>query len=431
MDESSNGDANGGRARLPFRIEGAGGSAILVRYGDFYFNTKSRCRRMMLNSLSAEARQVYACLELATMGFQQEVAVVMDGGKKRLLTRCDIAEQTGLHEAHARRGLVELELAGLAERRPIEGGDLVKGNIEIYSWAEPHQAKEPKRDPRAAPIPGWMPDSWGALRAFVKRSRLKLLCNLGDARDSLMAEGEEVARDLEKAEKGARTFLERVSAQSRPNKEERTERTIERTSSSSILSTEEEGGRRRAPAGAVGDEPTAPETSPVDAASSPTGGAATGTAVAREPEPLAAQEPPPTVAGVLTALQKQGIPTQDRKAEDLIRKCQAHAPDCTQTEIDHFIAQIAAKPVGGQRPGIGWLLLNVPECFRGVSFRRYREDAKRAGKLDLPRLDAQAREFGIRGGYEGVVRAYREALVKHPEDVPVYLKNFPELKDEP
>ena len=39
---------------------------------------------MMQNSLSSEARQVYACLELATMGLQQELAVVMERARDAL-----------------------------------------------------------------------------------------------------------------------------------------------------------------------------------------------------------------------------------------------------------------------------------------------------------------------------------------------------------
>jgi hypothetical protein len=58
----------------PFKITGADGERIDIPAGEYYFNTKARARRMMLNFLSPEARRVYACMELATMGFQQELS---------------------------------------------------------------------------------------------------------------------------------------------------------------------------------------------------------------------------------------------------------------------------------------------------------------------------------------------------------------------
>jgi hypothetical protein len=209
-----------------FRIKGADGP-IAIEYGEYYFNTKARGRRMMQNSLSSEARRVYACLELATMGFQQELAVRMVDGEKQPLTRADISEQTGLSKQNARRGLVELEDEGLAERRPIIAEvPLQKGNVAIYSWATPRPKPEKKRESRATPFPVWFPTSWEPLKPLVKRLRLQLPADLGVARDSLLAEGEEVADDFQKAEMGVRKFLERVCAQTRPNKEERTERTL-------------------------------------------------------------------------------------------------------------------------------------------------------------------------------------------------------------
>ena len=198
----------------PFKITGADGERIDIPAGEYYFNTKARARRMMLNSLSPEARRVYACLELATMGFQRELAVVaMGGGKQRPLTRADIAKQTGFSEAHARRGLVELEDAGLAERQGIGGGPLHKGRIEIYSWANPRAAKKKKGSQRAAPIPEWFPKSWDPLKPLISRFKLKLLPELGPARGSLIQKGEEAAREYQKAEKEACALLKQVCAE--------------------------------------------------------------------------------------------------------------------------------------------------------------------------------------------------------------------------
>ena len=45
----------------PFEIAGADDRIIGVPPGSYYFNAKARCRRMMQDSLSGEARRVYAC----------------------------------------------------------------------------------------------------------------------------------------------------------------------------------------------------------------------------------------------------------------------------------------------------------------------------------------------------------------------------------
>jgi len=226
--------------KRPFLVRGADGNTIEIADSEYYINVKARARRMMLNSLSPESRRVYACLELATMGYQQELAVTMANGKKRPLTRSDIHQQTGLAEAHVRRALVELEEQGLAERRGVDGGPLYKGRVEIYCWAEPRTPKIKNGSQRAAPIPAWFPDSWKPLKTLITRLKLALPPDLGDARDSLFAEGEEVARGFEEAEKGAKEFINRVCARSKSMahiRNERNERNSERKGSSSAVSS--------------------------------------------------------------------------------------------------------------------------------------------------------------------------------------------------
>jgi len=245
-----------------FKIKSADGQTITIPDGEYYFNTKARARRMMLNSLSSEARQVYACLELATMGFQQELAVTMENGKLRPLARHDIARKTALSEPHVRRGLVELESQGLAQRRSTDGGPLYKGKVEIYSWAEPRNPQREKGSQRAAPIPEWVPESWKPLQPLIKRLKLELLPELGAARDSILAEGEEIARGFEKAEKGARKFLKGVCARARPNKEERTERTKERTGRPESSSREEVIRREEAKTASTSPNPTTTKPTP-------------------------------------------------------------------------------------------------------------------------------------------------------------------------
>jgi len=184
---------------------------------------------MMQNSLSSEARQVYACLELATMGFQQELAVVMERGQRRPVSPDDISVQTALSRQHVRRALAELEDEGLAERRADDDGGLRKGHVEIYSWAVPRERKcKLDCSHRAATIPDWFPESWAPLQAFIKRHKLTVVIDQTTA-EELLEEGVVAARGYKDAEIVVSRFLERVCAPRDLYKEERTERTIERT----------------------------------------------------------------------------------------------------------------------------------------------------------------------------------------------------------
>jgi hypothetical protein len=197
-----------------FKIQNAEGGTIEIPAGEYYFNTKARARRMMKNSLSPEARRVYACLELATMGFQQELAVIaISKDQTRPITRSDIAKQTGFSEPHVRRSLVELEEQGLAERRGTDDGPLHKGKVEIYSWAVPREPKPKKGSQRAAPIPEWFPQSWKSLKPLITRWKLAVSIEKGAALGSLLqAEGSEVAEAFQKAEDQAKEFLGKICA---------------------------------------------------------------------------------------------------------------------------------------------------------------------------------------------------------------------------
>ena len=161
----SDGDENGNaKKRKPFNIKGAYGETIAIGGGEYYFNTKARCRRMMQDSLSPEDRRVHACLELHTMGFRQELAVIKEGGKERPLTPSDIARQTGISNQNARRSLVNVENAGLAKRVSDDGGPLRQGHVFIYSWAVPREPKTKTSSQRATTFPDWFPESWEPLK---------------------------------------------------------------------------------------------------------------------------------------------------------------------------------------------------------------------------------------------------------------------------
>ena len=196
-------------------FDGADGE-VRIPDGEWYINTKARARRMMANSLSSDARRVYECLELATMGWKQELAITMDGGKTRPLTPGDIAKQTGLLRQHVTAGLAELERAGLVLRKAPDGGALRKGNVLIYSWAVPRQPKEEDCNRAQLQFPSWFPDSWEPIRPFITRLRLNLVEDNGTARGSIEPVAE-AARRYKEAEIELTRALEPFCA--RPKRE--------------------------------------------------------------------------------------------------------------------------------------------------------------------------------------------------------------------
>ena len=226
----------------PFVIKGADGNPLEVPARQYYFNTKARARRMMQNSLSSDARRVYICLEIATMGWKQELAVILDDGKKRPLTPSDIAKQTGLSRQHVSTGLAELEDAGLVLRKAPDGGPLRKGNVLIYSWAVPRQPKTEDCTRAQVQFPSWFPDSWEPIRPFITRLRLSLIDDDVTARGYIEPVAE-AARRYKEAEIELTRALEPVCA--RPKRESASLYTKnvkilrERTSSSAVSDVQE------------------------------------------------------------------------------------------------------------------------------------------------------------------------------------------------
>jgi hypothetical protein len=202
--------------KRPLTIKGANHEPIEIPAGRWYQNTKDRAERMCVNSLSSKARQVHAALELATMGFRQELAVTMDGGKKRALRPRDIAERTGLDPTDVAHGFTELVRAGLAERRADDGGALRQGHVRLYSFAVPRKVKEPA-DPGArarVEMPAWVdsrPDD-DPLKRFVSRWKISFSPDVVVARSNIEA-AEVAARAMIEAENLVRAALEGCGAQ--------------------------------------------------------------------------------------------------------------------------------------------------------------------------------------------------------------------------
>jgi hypothetical protein len=352
--------APNGRA---FRITGASGLPVDIEAGEYYFNTKARCREMMVrDDLSGEARRVYACLELATMAWKQELAVVMDAGGVRPMTPTDISKQTGLSKQNTRRALVELENQGLAERRGTEGR-LTKGRVEIYSWAVPRAAKQNGSQHATTKCPDWFPDEWAPLRPLIARFKIKISIDEEGIRD-YFAEGEQIARDYETQLEVAAEFLKRVCAGSPLYKEERTERTEEKESSSSDpLQVQEE--MTTTPPLPDPEEPTEPPIPP-------------------EPEViqnLPVEEPRPR-----SVLQKLGKRLSNERATwsdatvgELWRKTKAKDPDLTAYDV--VIIYHQKLPLAKQSV-VGFMLTAIPEAAGGEGWQIVKETARRRAEVE-------------------------------------------------
>src|SRR5262249_54339463 len=164
--------ANG--SKLPLKITSAENHEIEIEPGGYYYNTKARAQRIMREPLSPEAGRVHACLELATMGFHQELAVKLERGRKVPLTPEDVSHQTGLSRQNTRRALAELEAAGLAERRAADGGALRRGKILIYSWAVPRNSEKVCSQRATTNSASTLPPQFNPLVILSKRLKLKI-----------------------------------------------------------------------------------------------------------------------------------------------------------------------------------------------------------------------------------------------------------------
>lgn len=313
-----------------FRIAGADGP-VEIAPGEWYINTKARARRMMQNSLSSDARRVHSCLELATMGYSQEIAVTMENGKKRPLLSADIARQTGLHRREVDRSLTELEATGLAERRPINPSfPLQKGNVEIYSWAYPREPKAP--DCPSAwdnPQPEWMPQSWtdpkSTISRIIKRFRITPSPDFRPTNEYI-EEAERLAKNLRESEDCLVAKLRELSV------------------AQEELSVA---------------QPSAPEASLYLERNGKEHNNSNGHA--RQPAP---EEPVVAVADqVLEALQEHGTTSQEA-AERLLQACRKAKPGCTPSDVVEVIQSVAAGFSRGTKSRIAVLISEVPKVIR-------------------------------------------------------------------
>jgi hypothetical protein len=350
-----------------FQIQGADGP-LEVPPKEYYRNTKARCRRMMENHLSKEARRVYACLELHTMSFAQEKAVIMvPPGRIRDLTTTDIAAETGLDGSSVRRALDELDDEGLAERRGKDGGPLQKGNVQIYSWAEPHPdpAKKRARAPgKKGEDPNWIPEALQPLTRFLKRNRLSLPeeISLDDplAR-ALLSEGEQLARAREELDMKSTRWAEQVRA-------------LERLYNVETKETEEEEEPSSSDSLQLEEEPTTTNPNPEPIPPIPTSEDPIENIPVEEPEPVPGTPRDPDI-GTLTG--QLGI---DRNAaRRMWRDVKAVRPDATALEIVRACFWKARQVNGKADNLVGMWIVYLPQMAESDQWLDIRAELAREG----------------------------------------------------
>jgi len=355
---------------MAFKLKAGDGTNILVPDGDYYFNTKARGRRMMANSLSSDARRVYACLELATMGFQQELAVTMERGEQRPLTPTDVLQHTGLSRQNVRRGFEELEDAGLARRQAPDGGALRKGNVLLYSWALPREPKKEDCSRARLQLPDWFPDSWEALKPLISRYKYSFIEDEVAARD-YKDEIDAAARAYKEAEMVAVRALEKVCARAqspRASSYRKNGKNIERTAAAVL------------PSGAP-------------------------------PPPV----PPTPASAPIEDLVARELSLDDLAAQQLVAGCKDVEPSVTGAEIVELAREKIEQSKEQIRTGritnpVGLLIKHVPTMCKGKPLQSVR------ARLEAQAIERANRIAYAREAWPELNEAERaEVLQKYPE----------------
>ena len=124
---SASPNQNGHRPRVPEWLATLG-----IKEGDYFTDSKPRARRAMKSACFSPEARIHIYLGLATMGFQQELAVKLEAGKRIPVQPVDICAATGISRRHFRKHIDSLAAYGLAK---IEGS--TKGQFRVYAYAVP------------------------------------------------------------------------------------------------------------------------------------------------------------------------------------------------------------------------------------------------------------------------------------------------------
>jgi len=392
----ADGKPKSAKSKKPFKIHGADGHVIEHPAGRFYFNTKERELRLCLNSLSSNARRVYACVELGTMGYRQEFAVITLNKKKRPMSPAYIAHRCKMPKQRVREALVELEQAGLIERRSDDGGPLRNGHILIYSWAVPRQAGTKKGSGAPLPFPKWFetllgPEIGPTVKNYINRRKLTVVVNEVAARDYLL-EAQAKARSYLDAEKELARFCEKICAPRPPNSyKDRGKEKHKETAAAT------DSGKTVARAAAAEPAPSIPNGK-------------TGAATARTREPEAKAEP---ITPILEAFKPVGGIT-DKRACQLVQACRGATSEEIAAKAAELTPGILKNPKAGS--GFAILLSQLREFFAGVeAVAQWRADRQRAAPAtEPPPMNDEQRQL------------WMEHLAAHPEEKEHVREMFPE-----
>lgn len=122
-------------------------AALGIKPGEYFCESKLKWERAMTARCFPPAARIYACLALATSGFQDEKAWKLVNGKRVDLTPDDVSSRTQTSRKHFREYMEELRLDGMAD---VRGS--TKGHVELYAWQVPLPPVEKEIVPRAGTI---------------------------------------------------------------------------------------------------------------------------------------------------------------------------------------------------------------------------------------------------------------------------------------
>jgi hypothetical protein len=88
----------------------------------------------------------------------------------------------------------------------------------------------------------------------------------------------------------------------------------------------------------------------------------------------------------------------DRKVEELVRKCLRVRPDATRLEIAYFV-RAKAKRAAQQDSPLAWLCAVVPPCFEGKAFPAVRERMQREAADEARRRASANRQQEFQEGW--------------------------------
>ena len=219
-----------------------------IKEGQYFTDSKLRAKRAMRSKCFSPAARVHICLGLHTMGYQQELAVTMEAGKKIPLTPSHVAAETGLKKQNVRPAMLELQSCGLGK---IEGS--THGRVKLYAWAVPRQpdaaSRSNSRHYFVEHAPPW-------LQCLLKRYRIRPP-NDGEVLSRGYLEAvQDASRKYREAEEVLKRTLKGNGAPAPLNKEEINERNIERNPPPSVgrSSSEESEESANLPTTAVSEE---------------------------------------------------------------------------------------------------------------------------------------------------------------------------------